>query len=197
VRVTRLAAALLVAACSDGVAPRPLMVDVDGDGRPEPVTMVESGPRGDPGWRYGVRAEMTTAGAQTAWAPAGSGGNPGRALAGSADVNADGRYEVAVRVGRTGAATLHALVTFDGSRLVLLDLDLWTGRVNDEVNGWYCADGLLHTTEAGEREGARLTRRLAGDRFEFVVPRRTRQWPAGTTPPPPFGATLNCGDITL
>jgi hypothetical protein len=197
-RPTWLLVVALVTGFSDGVAPRGLEPapspsptggtagDVDGDGRPDTATVVESGPRGDPDWRFGVRVAMTTAGPRTAWATPGAGGNDGQSVEGYADVNADGRAEVVVQVGTTASAGLSQLVTLAGDRLVLVETyDLWAGLVEGGEGGWGCADGQLYTVVAGETGGTVTWFRLDGDRL-VETGREEKEWAAGATRPSPF-----------
>lgn len=168
--------------------------DVDGDGRDDVVTIVEDGPRDDPTWRFGVRAALTSLGTRTAWAAEGAGGNDGQELTGLHDVDGDGRAEISVLLGTSASAGLYALVSVVGDRLVLVDnADLWAGRA-EGLRGWGCADNRVYTTDARRDRGTITYYRLAEGRLAKTSSETVR-WPAGSTPPEPFGDGVDCGEI--
>jgi hypothetical protein len=128
-------ALLLVAACSNGAAPRAAVeCDVDGDGHADRAAVVESGPREAPDWRFGVRVTMSTLGEQTAWQDEGAGFNDGQELLGITDVNGDGHGEVVVQVGTSASERYVGIAEVVGDRLV------WTTpAVAREVGTLPCA----------------------------------------------------------
>jgi hypothetical protein len=133
--------------------------DLDGDGRADTAVVVESGPRLDPEWRWGVRVAYATGETRTVWY---SGEmfryvDQPKEVAGYADLDGDGRDEVVVRT--YGGNGLDAYVVLAGTEWVRKSApDEVNAFLVDSGSGWGCAeldathDGLEVYT-AGERLG--------------------------------------------
>ncbi|HVF06025.1 MAG TPA: hypothetical protein VNA20_14385 [Frankiaceae bacterium] len=177
-----------------------LVADVDGDGAPDRVALVESGDRAADTWRFGVRVLLATGAERVAWYPPGEGFNDAQEVAGSADVDGDGAAEVAVLLGTTVSARHYGLVTLAGDRLTVVPGTLQAERVPGRTRSWGCRDGRVH----------RLTVHREGDRFRGALRyyrltagrlvadgTATRTWSATRRPPPGYGgrAAVRCGSV--
>lgn len=163
--------------------------DVDGDGRVDVVTIVESGSRESGGWRWGVRVALSRLGTQTVWRACCA--MDGQEIGAVADIDGDGRAEVAASDGATATARGWFLLTLRAGRLVVVrGPDLSSGLHDGAERGWSCAEpGLVVTAAAFQgTTGTRTYYRLSGGALV-----RTRvvhdRW---TTTRPPVYAAFGC-----
>jgi hypothetical protein len=137
--------------------------DVDGDGRPDAVTIVENGSRESDGWRWGVRVALSRLGTQTVWRACCA--MAGQEIGAVADVDGDGRAEVAASDGATATGRGWFLLTLRDRRLeAVRGPALWSGLRDDAESGWSCAEpGLVVTAAAFHgTTGTRTYYRLSG-----------------------------------
>ena len=167
----------------------PASVDVDGDGRPDPVTIVEDGPRTSPAWRWGVRVALSSRGPRTLWS--GCCAMDGQELGPAGDVDGDGRAEVSGSDGATATTRGWFLATLSGDRLVRVTgpaLATGLGEGGREVS-WSCVPGGIVMTSVVFQgtAGTRTYYRLDGTRLVRVRTVHDR-WGGGVARPPEYGA---------
>jgi hypothetical protein len=159
--------------------------DVDGDGRLDAVTIVESGGRESAAWRWGVRVALSRLGTQTVWRACCA--MDGQELGAVADLDGDGRAEVAASDGATATERGWFLLTLREGRLVVVRGPELSSGV---TRSWSCAEpGLVVTAAAFQgTTGTRTYYRLSGGALV-----RTRvvhdRW---TTARPPVYEAFGC-----
>ncbi|HWL37893.1 MAG TPA: VCBS repeat-containing protein [Frankiaceae bacterium] len=172
--------------------------DMDGDRKPDTVTIVESGKdRTASTWRWGLRVALTGGGTKTLWNDYGVESQEGQSVTGFADLDEDGRLEVVVQAGSTATSAGQVIATLVDGELVWLTLrgERFTVEESEvpEERGFGCADvvpgspgrELVVITideTATEHQGAREAYALR--RGELTrVGRDTATWAAAETPP--------------
>jgi hypothetical protein len=164
--------------------------DVDGDGRPDAVTIVERGSRDSDAWRWGLRVRMSRLGTRTLWRDCCA--MNGQEVGTVADVDGDGHAEVAASDGASATARGWFLVTLRQDRLVYVTGPaLLTGLESGAERSWSCAGGGIVVTAAAFQgtTGTRTYYRLAGT--ALVRTRQVRDtWGGATARPAVYDAAF-------